>query len=187
MNDIQHERGTLTSSSHLHEFRQLPTLGPHGSTFSERYFGRVNFLHCFHQQLACFFWCGCLKQNESLVSQRIALCIMRVGREINTAARFPLCIEEVFPASYLDVKSSPVQKIVQRILARLHDSLANVDRELLKHQVEMVALCRLCLAKIFQSLPSKKASVSWTSRSHAAHREFGEGAWGVGKHDIRQK
>lgn len=55
---------------------------------------------------------------------------------------------------YLDVESSFVQKIVQSVLARLHNSLANVDRKLLKLQVEMIALSRLRFTKLLQSLSS---------------------------------
>lgn len=57
---------------------------------------------------------------------------------------------------YLNVESSFMQKVVQRVLARFHNSLANVKRKLLKLQVEMIALSRLRIAKLLQSLPSTK-------------------------------
>lgn len=65
-----------------------------------------------------------------------------------------LVIESREQLPYLDVEPSFVQKIVQSVLARLHNSLANVDRKLLKLQVEMITLSRLRFTKLLQSLSS---------------------------------
>ena len=57
--------------------------------------------------------------------------------------------------TYLDIKPGVLQEVVQRILARLHDSLAYVHRKPLQLNVEIVTLYRLSLAKFFQCLSCK--------------------------------